>query len=114
MLPIKQIFDVDSEAVFDALGNPVRRQIVAELGAGPLSVGELAERFAISRPAISRHLAVLEAAALVHHDPAGTRNVYRLDNAGFEATSQWLGRFWDEAEARLKLVAQNLTDRADD
>ena len=91
----------------DALGNPVRREILRELRAAPLSVGDLASRFPVSRPAISRHLAQLERAGLVAHRAEGTRNVYFLDRAGLEATSAWLNRFWDEAEARLKLVAEN-------
>ena len=98
----------EADEVFDALGNPVRRQIVGELGQGPLSVGELADRFAISRPAISRHLAQLEQARLVVHVAAGTRHVYRLEAAGFEQSQQWLSRFWSEAEARFRLVAENL------
>ena len=108
MLPIKLTLEPATETIFDALGNPVRRRMLAELGAGPLSVGELAERFAVSRPAISRHLALLETANLVRHETIGTRHLYRLEASGFERTTQWLGRFWDEAEARLRLVAENL------
>ena len=108
MLPLSTSTEDPAEAVFDALGNPIRRHILRLLGGGPLSVGELADAFSISRPAISRHLAQLEAAGLVHHDAAGSRNFYRLEMEGFERTSEWLGRFWDEAETRLRLVAENL------
>ena len=100
--------DVEGERLFDALGSPVRRQILRDLGSAALSVGELSASFSISRPAISRHLAVLEEAGLVQHIAEGTRNVYRLNTAGFERTSQWLAQFWDDAEARLRLVAENL------
>ncbi len=96
--------------VFDALGNPERRQLVRQLAGGPLSVNELAAGFDISRPAISRHLATLERAGLVTHRAVGTRNLYSLDPRGFEATRRWLDSFWDEAEARLRLVAENLGD----
>lgn len=99
-----------SEAIFDALGNPVRREILKRLAAGPQSVGSLAADFTVSRPAISRHLALLEAAGLVHHEAAGTRNVYALAFDGFSAGAEWLNQFWDEAEARLRLVAENLRD----
>jgi DNA-binding transcriptional ArsR family regulator len=95
----------------EALGNSERRRIVLILSEAPASVGELATAFAISRPAISRHLAQLERAGLVAHRAQGTRNVYFLDRAGLEATTAWLNRFWDEAEARLKLVAQNTAPR---
>jgi DNA-binding transcriptional ArsR family regulator len=94
--------------VLDALGNPERRLLVRRLAAGPLSVTELAAGFDISRPAISRHLATLERAGLVTHRGVGTRNVYSLDLRGFEATRRWLDGFWDEAEGRLRLLAENL------
>ena len=97
--------------VFDALGNPVRREILERLAAEPMSVGSLAAAFPVSRPAISRHLAVLKDAGLVVHRSEGTRNVYALDPRGFEATRAALDAFWDEAEARLRLVAENLGDR---
>jgi DNA-binding transcriptional ArsR family regulator len=103
-----------SEAIFDALGNPVRRQILRRLGGGAVSVGDLAAAFTISRPAISRHLAVLQDAGLIAHQPAGTRNLYALDPRGLDATRAWLDQFWDEAESRLRLVAENLPRREDD
>ncbi len=93
--------------VLDALGNPERRRLLVLLADGPKSVGELAATFTISRPAISRHLKVLETARLVQHRSVGTRNLYALDRAGLEATVTWLNGFWDEAEARLRLVAEN-------
>lgn len=96
------------EAVFDALGNPVRRGIIARLAAGPLSVGQLAIGFSVSRPAISRHLAQLSDAGLVRHETVGTRNLYVLDPDGFARGAAWFNSFWDEAEARLRLVAENL------
>lgn len=97
--------------VFDALGNPVRREILERLATEPMSVGSLAAAFPVSRPAISRHLAVLKDAGLVVHRSEGTRNVYALDPKGFEATRAALDTFWDEAESRLRLVAENLGDR---
>ena len=99
------------DLALDALGNPERRKLVLALSDGPRSVGELAAEFPISRPAVSRHLAQLERARLVSHRSEGTRNVYFLDKAGLEATASWLNRFWDEAEARLRLVAENTTPR---
>jgi DNA-binding transcriptional ArsR family regulator len=95
-----------------ALGNAERRRLVLALSDGPRSVGELAAEFPISRPAVSRHLAQLEKAQLVAHRSEGTRNVYFLNKAGLEATADWLNRFWDEAEARLRLVAENTAPRS--
>lgn len=102
------------EEVLDALGNAERRRLLTLLAQGPKSVGELAADFSISRPAVSRHLKLLETAGLVRHDAVGTRNLYTLDRAGFEATAAWLADFWSEAEARLRLVAENVPDRGQD
>jgi DNA-binding transcriptional ArsR family regulator len=96
------------DLALEALGNAERRRLVLALAAGPRSVGELAAQFPISRPAVSRHLAQLERAHLVGHRADGTRNVYYLDKAGLEATASWLTRFWDEAEARLRMVAEDM------
>lgn len=100
------------DLALEALGNPERRKLVLALSQGPRSVGDLAAQFTISRPAVSRHLAQLERARLIAHRPEGTRNVYFLDKAGLEATADWLNRFWDEAEARLRLVAENTAPKA--
>jgi DNA-binding transcriptional ArsR family regulator len=62
----------------DALGSPVRRDILVALREGPLSVGALAERFPVSRPAVSRHLKVLESAGLVAQSERGTTNLYSV------------------------------------
>jgi DNA-binding transcriptional ArsR family regulator len=95
------------EAALEALGNAERRRIVRALAEAPRSVGELADISTVSRPAISRHLKQLEEARLVSHRAEGTRNIYALDTAGLTETAAWLARFWDEAEARLRLVAEN-------
>lgn len=94
----------------EALGNAERRRILVLLSDGPLSVGQLAGRFEISRPAISRHLRVLEGARLISHEPSGARNLYRLHPAGIAATVAWLNGFWDNAERRLRLLAENLPE----
>jgi DNA-binding transcriptional ArsR family regulator len=95
------------DIALDALGNAERRGLLRALAAGPLSVGELAADLPISRPAVSRHLKQLEEAGLVTHRSEGTRNLYALDAAGMLETAQWLNSFWDEAETRLRLVAEN-------
>ena len=98
------------DEALEALGNAERRKLLQLLAAGPLSVGELAGAVTISRPAVSRHLKLLEGARLIRHDAVGTRNLYALDRAGFAATAAWLNGFWDEAGARLRLVAENLAE----
>lgn len=100
------------DMALDALGNAVRRELVHRLADGPLSVGELASGLPISRPAVSRHLAVLKRAGLVTDRTAGTARLYALDQSGFAATRQWLENFWSEAEVRFRLVAENLSRNA--
>jgi predicted transcriptional regulator len=99
------------DAALDALGNSERRRLVQALAEHPRSVGELAAEFPISRPAVSRHLKLLETAGLVTHRAEGTRNIYALDRAGLVDMTAWLTGFWDEAEARLRLLAENTTPR---
>jgi DNA-binding transcriptional ArsR family regulator len=86
-----------ADAVFDALGDPTRRRIVERLRPGPLAVGELAADLPVGRPAVSKHLKVLEGAGLVEHRSVGTRNLYALAPPGFTALQQWLVGTWDAA-----------------
>ncbi|MGO9831099.1 MAG: autorepressor SdpR family transcription factor [Myxococcaceae bacterium] len=68
-----------SDSAFKALSDPTRREILRLLGRGQLSVGEVVERFAMSQPSISRHLAVLRNAGLVTARREGQNVLYRLD-----------------------------------
>lgn len=90
----------------DALGSPVRRTILRELRVAPLSVGELAARLPVSRPAVSRHLRMLEQAGLVEARAAGARNLYGVRVQGFASVRDFLDEFWDTALARLEELAQ--------
>jgi DNA-binding transcriptional ArsR family regulator len=73
-----------------ALADPTRRELVALLAAGERAAGELAERFPVSRPAISRHLRVLREAGLVRARVEGKRRVYALDPAPLRDLDAWL------------------------
>jgi DNA-binding transcriptional ArsR family regulator len=90
----------------DALGNPVRRAILQELRARPLSVGEIAARLPVSRPAVSRHLRALEDAGLVRAREEGTRNIYSVHMQGFASVREFVDEFWDTALARLEELAR--------
>jgi DNA-binding transcriptional ArsR family regulator len=90
----------------NALGNPARRAILQELRDGPLSVAQLAERFPVSRPAVSRHLAVLAAAGLVEVQEIGTTNLYSVRVQGFASVREFLDDFWDTALKRLHAIAK--------
>ena len=90
----------------DALGNPVRRQMLVRLRAKSLSVGQLAEEFPVSRPAISRHLRVLEEAGLVERKSEGAQNLYTVRIEGFASVRAFIDEFWDTALARLEALAR--------
>jgi DNA-binding transcriptional ArsR family regulator len=90
----------------DALGDPTRRAIVERLLQGPLPVGELAQHFPISRPAISQHLRVLKRAHLVVDRPVGNRRVYELDPNGVDALRAYFERFWNHALAAFKRATE--------
>jgi DNA-binding transcriptional ArsR family regulator len=83
--------------VWTALGDGTRRAIVLMLAAGPLSVGDLAARLPVTRPAVSQHLKVLKDAGLVREEAAGTRRIYRLDAAGVAALREQLDDFWSRS-----------------
>jgi DNA-binding transcriptional ArsR family regulator len=76
---------------FAALGDPVRRDLVARLAGGPARVVDLAADHAISRPAISRHLRVLAEAGIVEAEDRGRERHYRLRHDGLAVLTDWLG-----------------------
>ena len=80
-----------------ALADPTRRRVFERLKSGPQSVGAIARRMPVSRPAVSQHLKVLKEAGLVADRPEGTRRVYYIDPNGLGALRQWLDQFWDQA-----------------
>ncbi|HXE04385.1 MAG TPA: metalloregulator ArsR/SmtB family transcription factor [Bryobacteraceae bacterium] len=82
-------------AAFSALSDPTRRAILARLATGEATVLELAAPFAITQPAISRHLKVLEGAGLIVRRIDGTRRPCRLAKGGIEAIDQWLASLRD-------------------
>ena len=91
-----------------ALGDPMRRAIFEQLAENPLSVGVLAERLPVSRPAVSQHLKVLKDAGLVADDRDGTRHIYRLDPNGIADLRDYLDRFWNTALASFKARAEKV------
>lgn len=81
--------------VYAALADPVRREILEMLNATPLTAGQLADRFPISRPAVSRHLRVLREAGLVSVTASGREREYRVGPEAFTAIESWLVQFRD-------------------
>lgn len=89
-------------AIFPALADPTRRQVLERLRCGPLAVGEIARGLPVSRPAVSQHLKVLKEAGLVIDNAEGTRRVYQIDLHGLGAMRAWLDQFWTEALGAFK------------
>jgi len=84
-----------------ALADPTRRELVELLAAGELAAGELADRFPVSRPAVSRHLRVLREAGLVRSRVDGKRRMYALDPRPLRELDDWLERYRDLWAQRL-------------
>jgi DNA-binding transcriptional ArsR family regulator len=96
--------------VLDALGDKTRRSILEKLSGGPVAVGVLADQLPISRPAVSQHLRVLKDADLVVESVAGTRRIYRINQAGLMAVRDYLDRFWETTLDNFALLAAAETE----
>jgi DNA-binding transcriptional ArsR family regulator len=94
-------------AVLVALADPTRESIVRLLVEGEKSVGEIAERLPVSRPAVSKHLRLLENARLVTARSEGTRNLYAVRPEALAALRDDLDKLWERALMRYALVANN-------
>ena len=94
------------DTIYSALSDPTRRAILARLALGEASVGDIAQPFPISGPAISRHLKVLEDADLIARTRHGQTHLCRLNPAGMRAAQEWLDTyraFWTGAFDRLDI-----------
>ncbi len=101
--------------VFAALADPTRRAILARLAQGEATVMELAGPFALSLPAISKHLKVLQRAGLISQGRKAQWRPCRLEPAPLQAVSAWLGRyrqFWEESFSRLDEYLRELQEPA--
>ena len=98
-------------ATFAALSDPTRRAILARLATSEASVNELAEPFAMSQPAISKHLKVLERAGLISRGRAAQRRPCRLEPARLTEATQWIETYrklWEENFQRLDALLKDL------
>ena len=89
-----------------AIADSTRRRILKLVWESELTAGEIAVGFDVSRPAISQHLKVLLDARLVAVRGDGTRRYYRANSESLGALHAFIGEFWDESLARLKLEAE--------
>jgi DNA-binding transcriptional ArsR family regulator len=99
------------DSTFAALADPTRRAILARLAAGEASVGELAAPFAMSQPAVSKHLRVLERAGLISRGREAQRRPCRLEAPALRIATNWLDglrRHWEESYQRLDALLEEL------
>jgi len=95
---------------FKALGDPTRCRIVTMLADRDMTIGEVADRFDMTRAAVKKHLAVLERGNLISVHAKGRERVNRLEPAGLKSASDWINhfdRFWDERLDSLKTAIEN-------
>ena len=105
--------DPKLDAVFAALADPTRRAILARLAGGEANVSELAVPFAMSQPAVSKHLKVLEGAGLVSREKRGQARLARLEAEPLAEAAKWIGlyaEFWAASFDRLDLVLAQMQD----
>lgn len=93
-------------AVFRALGDDTRRDIVRGLAAAPMAVHRIAETFDMTRPAISRHLRILKDARLVELRRSGRENVYFLRTSTLREVEEWLNGIWMSRLSTLKTLVE--------
>jgi DNA-binding transcriptional ArsR family regulator len=97
---------------FVALADPIRARVVELLAAGDLTAGDIAARFPVSRPAVSRHLSVLLKSKLVQVRGEAQRRIYSLDPSGLDDVDQWVAetrRVWN---GRLDALGRHLHEVA--
>jgi DNA-binding transcriptional ArsR family regulator len=105
--------DAALDRAFMALADPVRRAIVARLSRGDATVNELAEPFAITKQAVSKHIQVLEQAGLVTRSRDAQRRPVHLDAAALERLTAWIDRYRLIAEDRFRRLDAVLKEGTD-
>ncbi|XVU27271.1 ArsR/SmtB family transcription factor [Actinoplanes sp. CA-054009] len=107
--------NADLDATFAALADPTRRAILARLARGSATVTELASPFAMTQPAITKHLKVLERAGLVSRGPGNRRAPCRLEARPLREAVDWLQdyrEYWEESFQRLDEVLAALDEES--
>jgi DNA-binding transcriptional ArsR family regulator len=99
--------DTYLQAGLEALGDPTRFSIFQSLAGGPMAVSDLANRFPVSRPAVSQHLRVLKDAGLVMDRRAGARRIYEVNPAGVEVLRAHFERLWEQTLGAFAAVAND-------
>ncbi len=107
--------DANLDGVFFALADPTRRRILGRLARGPASIGELAEPFSMTLPAVSKHVRILERAALVRRERVGWYHRCHLEARPLEDAVAFLAEyrpFWERTLEQLAQYVEGSFDRA--
>lgn len=105
------------QGIYSAIADPVRREIMDYLYQGKLSAGQLADKFDISRPAISKHLAILESTGLVVQHKEGRSRIYQINPSPLSEIMTWLQKyekFWDDSLYNLKQLVEEAANNKKD
>jgi len=102
------------ESVLIALADPTRRGILEDLREKPLPVARLAENRPVSRPAVSQHLKVLEAAGLVKANPQGASRIYSVRSSGLAPLREYLDDVWGDALDAFAAEVEKQLEEDDD
>ena len=94
--------------VYEALADPTRRAIVSMLAQQERNAGDIAERFPIAGPSISRHLKVLRESGVISYRQQATSRIYRLEGAALSEAKQWMEAQLDAVKARFDRLGAHL------
>ena len=105
------------QGAFRALADPTRRDILKLLSRRDMTIGEVSDRFAMTRAAVKKHLIVLEEGRLISVQPSGRERINRLEPLGLKTAAGWLGffdEFWDDRLAALRDAIENEEENNND
>lgn len=100
-------YELQLDLAFKALGDATRRDILRRLNVEVLSVGEIAEKYKISMPAVSKHIAALQKAGLITKKKSGTTHYIELNAKPVQLIESYLEQFENQWDSRLKKLQQN-------
>lgn len=101
---------MEAQGAFRALADPTRRQILLHLSKADMTIGEVSDRFDMTRGAIKKHLVILEEGNLISVHPSGRERINKLEPMGLKSVSDWLlyfSQFWDVKLSDLKSAVEN-------
>ena len=97
------------QSIFRALADQTRREIISMLADGARPIGDIADEFAMTRPAVAKHLRILEEGGVITVHPKGRERINQLNPEALKTAADWLNyfdRFWDDRFAKLKEVVE--------